>query len=315
MKKKIISIVIPLYNEALNIQATFAKIQNDIKPLLDEYNFEYICVDDGSTDNTLAELKKLASSNKNVRYIEFSRNFGKESATTAGLQYAKGDAVILIDADGQHPPKYIIDFIRKWREGFQVVIGVRTENEGEGFVKKYGSKLFYKLLDSLTDGNTVAGSTDFRLLDRRVVDEFNLLTERGRITRGLVDWLGFRRYYISFSANKRTAGRASYSVNKLIKLALHAFVSQSTKPLQAVGVLGLFVMVLSIIAGVALVLEKYVLNDSLGLGISGTAILAVFLSFLVGIVLACQGLMALYIESIHNETQNRPLFVVASESD
>lgn len=306
--KKLISVVVPSFNEEENIAWFNGQLADVLKN--SSYNFEVIYVNDGSSDNTLNELKALAEQEKSVTYISFSRNFGKEAATTAGIHAAKGDAVIMLDSDGQHPPKLIPDMINLWEAGAQVVIGVRKSNVGEGFIKKYGSKFFYKILNSLTNNNTVPGSTDFRLIDRRVATEFNRFTERGRITRGLIDWLGFKREYFYFEAPERHAGTAAYSVGKLVKLAFHAFVSQSTKPLQAVGLLGLFVMALSFFTGIAVLLEKFAFNDSLGLAISGTAILAIFLSFLVGLVLACQGLLALYVESIHNETQNRPLYII-----
>lgn len=313
MKKHLISIVIPVYNEADNITSTYNSLLENL-PGNANYSYEVIIVNDGSTDKTADVAMKLHSKKTITRYFEFSRNFGKEAATSAGIRNADGDAIIMIDADGQHPVELLGKFIDAWQDGYHVVVGVRKANKGEGFVKRYGSKVFYKILNMLTDGNTVASSTDYRLIDRRVADEFNKLTEHGRITRGLIDWLGFKRTYIEFHAKERVNGKASYSIKKLSKLAIHAFVSQSTKPLQAVGVLGLIVMILSIICGLALFIEKFVFSDSLRLGISGTAILAVFLSFLVGVVLACQGLLALYIESIHNETQDRPLYIIAEEA-
>lgn len=308
--KKLISIVIPTYNEEQSIAKTYASLCEQLS-LLDDYAFEILLVNDGSSDGTADILRGLHADSFVTKYIEFSRNFGKESATSAGINLAKGDAVIMVDADGQHPVELIKEFIEKWENGYMVVIGVRSKNVGEGFIKKYGSKVFYKLLNSLTDGNTVPGSTDFRLIDRRVADEFNKLTEHGRITRGLIDWIGFKRAYIEFTANKRIGGKASYSIGKLSRLAVHAFVSQSTKPLQVVGFLGIVVMIVSLLAGIILFTQNYLLNDPLHLGVSGTALLAIFLSFLIGVVLACQGLLALYIESIHNETQNRPLFIIS----
>ena len=260
-------------------------------------------------------IKKISSKNEDVRYISFSRNFGKEAATTAGLNTAKGEAAIMVDADGQHPIELLDKFIDKWREGYHVVVGVREINSNEGPVKKYGSRIFYKILNSFTDVNTIAGSTDFRLVDRKVLDEFNKLSERNRITRGLIDWLGFRRTYVYFVAPKRHGGNASYSVKKLFKLAIHALVSQTTKPLQITGLLGGIVTLASAGVGFFLALETYVFGDPLNLSVTGSAILALFVSFLVGVVLICQWLLALYIESIHSEAQNRPLYVIEDQSD
>lgn len=313
MTKKFLSIIVPLYNESANLAWHHAEI---LKHAADKsFSFEIIYVNDGSTDNSLEILKQISIQDPKTQYISFSRNFGKEAATSAGLKVAKGDAAIMLDADGQHPIELIDEFIGKWEEGFQVVVGVRKENTNEGFIKKYGSKLFYKILNSFTEGNTIAGSTDFRLVDRKVIDEFNKLSERNRITRGLIDWLGFKRTYINFIAPERHGGVASYSVSKLMKLAMHALVSQTTKPLQLTGFMGAFVTLLSAITGIALAMETYVFGDPLNLSITGTAIVALFVSFLVGIVLICQWLLALYIESIHSETQNRPLYIIDEQSN
>lgn len=307
----LISLVIPLHNEQDNLEWHHKIISDYVADKA--YEIEIIYIDDGSIDNSLAIIQQLVSQDNRVRYISFSRNFGKESATTAGLRTARGDAAIMIDADGQHPIDIIDQFIEKWQQGFDVVIGVRTDNAKEGIVKRYGSKLFNKILNSMTSGNTVNGSTDFRLIDRKVIDEFNKLTERNRITRGLIDWLGFKRTYAEFKSPARHSGKASYSFNKLLKLAIHGFVSQSTKPLQFTGILGSLVMVLSAITTLFLLLENYVLGDPFDLRVTGTSILALFLSFLIGLTLICQWLLAIYVESIHNETQNRPLYVISDQ--
>lgn len=311
MKKKLITIVIPVHNEATNIAWFYDQLRGQLDKLTD-YDFTCLFIDDGSTDTSLDSIKSLRPK---VEYISFSRNFGKEAATSAGLQAARGDAVILIDADGQHPAGLIPEFLEQWQNGHEVVIGVRKANTKEGMVKRYGSKAFYRLLNSFTGGNTVSGSTDFRLIDRRVIDEFNRLTERSRITRGLIDWLGFKRTFVPFVAPARHSGQATYGFRKLAKLALHAFVSQTTRPLQLTGFLGAFVMLASALTAIFLLVEKYAFGDPWHLAVTGSAILALFLSFLVGLVLICQWLLALYVESIHNETQNRPLYIIRDRSE
>lgn len=310
-KKPLLSIVIPVYNEAANLNWHHQIIAKAIKKL--PYSFEIVYVNDGSSDHSLEVLKQITAKDRAARYISFSRNFGKEAATTAGLAKSKGNAAIMLDADGQHPVTLLKDFISKWEGGAQVVIGIREANTNEGPVKHFGSKLFYAVLNSMSGGKTITGSTDFRLLDRRVIDEFNKLSEHNRMTRGLVDWLGFRKEYLYFVAPERHAGRASYNFKKLLRLALHGLVSQTTRPLQLAGVLGGSVMFISALAGVFLAIETYVFHDPLHLAVTGSAIVALFVSFLVGIVLICQWLLALYIESIHAEAQNRPLYVVDEE--
>ena len=306
MKK--ISLIIPVYNESANLKWHAKKIDDFFSTI--KCAKEIIYIDDGSRDDSWDVLKNMSESDPDVVCIRFSRNFGKEAATTAGLGACSGDAAIMIDADGQHPIEVVKDFIEKWQMGAQVVVGVRSSNKKEGAVKKYGSVLFSKLSRMISRQDTKPGATDFRLLDRKVIDAFNSLTERNRITRGLIDWLGFQREYVYFAANERHAGQAAYGFRKLLKLAVHAFVSQSTKPLQVTGLLGSIVMALSGSLGLFIVVQDFLLGDPLELNITGTAALAVFLTFMLGLVLICQWLLALYIESIHNETQNRPLYVI-----
>lgn len=308
---KTISLIIPVYNEESNLKWHHEKIDKHLKNL--SYKYEILYVDDGSSDQSFNIIRQLVLKYKEVRYVRLSRNFGKEAATSAGLNYCVGDAAIIIDADGQHPIECIDTFIKHWENGSDVVVGVRESNKGEGFVKKYGSIVFYKILNMLTNDTTTPSSTDFRLIDRKVIREFNKLTERTRITRGLIDWLGFNRTYVKFHAIERVGGVPTYSFNNLLKLAVAAFVSNSTRPLKIVGVTGIFVTFVSGILGIFLLVENYILNDPLSLAVSGGAFLAIFLSFLVGIVLICQGLLALYIESIHNETQNRPLYIISDK--
>jgi glycosyltransferase involved in cell wall biosynthesis len=309
--KKLLSIVIPVYNESANLEWHHRKIQEELRS--SPYDYEVIYVNDGSRDNSLEVLRTITKSDPTVKFLSFSRNFGKEAATTAGLHKAKGDAVLIMDADGQHPIERLDDFVQKWNDGYQVVIGVRRTNTDEGSIKRYGSVLFYKLINIVSNGETIPQSTDFRLLDRKVVDEFCKLTEHNRITRGLIDWLGFKRTVIEFNSPARHAGNASYSFTKLVKLALHAFVSQTTRPLQVGGIIGAITMLLSALVAIFLIIEMFLLHDPLKLSVTGTAFLALFVSFLIGVVLICQWLLALYIESIHNETQNRPLYIIDEE--
>lgn len=311
-QKSFISLVIPVHNEQDNLEWHHKKI----KKTLDRTgtNYEIIYVDDGSQDKSLQIIEKIAANDKLVKYISFSRNFGKEAAMSAGFKKANGDAVFVLDSDGQHPIEMIDKFIAKWHEGYEVVIGVRESNQGEGLVKSIGSKLFYILLKLIDNSHkALSASTDFRLIDRKVINQYNLLTERNRISRNLIDWLGFKRTTIPFDAHARHAGKATYSYRKLVKLAIDGAIKHSTRPLKLIGVLGLLISSVSLIAIISLFIEKFLLNDPLSLAVTGTAFLAIFLSFLVGIVLACQGLLALYIENIYYETQNRPLYIVREE--
>lgn len=308
MKK--ISLIIPVHNEAMNLAWHYGVIHDFFTARKQTY--EIIYVDDGSSDESLSTIKSFHAKHPDiVRYISLSRNFGKEAAVSAGIHAARGDGAVIIDADGQHPIELVDQFIEKWHAGFDVVIGLREGNKGEGFVKKYGSKLFYFLLTIINGKHSaMSGSTDFRLIDRKVIDEYNKLTERNRVTRNLIDWLGFNKTIVPFVANERHGGKATYSTRKLFKLAIDGIVAHSTRPLKFISLLGFVISTISVIAMIFLIIEKYLLDDPLSLGVTGVAILALFLSFLVGIVLVCQGLLALYLESVYYETQNRPLYVI-----
>lgn len=311
MKQKI-SIVTPAYNEAPGIVQYFNTL---VDALPDRYKYEIIFVNDGSTDETLSVLQSLAEKKKSVRIISFSRNFGKEAATTAGITHSTGDAVLILDSDGQHPVERIEDFLKEWEMGAKVVIGVRTANKNEGFIKHYGSKLFYALFNAMADERLVPGSTDFRLIDAAVRNEFVKLKERGRITRALIDWLGYKKSYINFVANAREFGEASYTNSKLVKLALNSFVSLTTLPLYASGYLGLFIIPLSLLLGVFVIIEQYLMGDPMQLNITGSAMLGIFIVFLVGVILACQGLIAMYISRIYEEVKDRPLYIIESDTN
>jgi len=312
-KIRIVSIVIPVYNEQANLEWHYKKIDSFFKSINQDFTITY--VDDGSTDDSLKIIKEIQTKNpKNIKFISLSRNFGKEAATSAGLSMCDGDVAVIMDGDGQHPVELIEKFITHWESGYDMVVGVRSSNKGEGFIKKYGSKIFYKLLKFISGREVISGVTDFRLIDRKVVVEFNKLTERNRVTRNLLDWLGYKRIEVPFIADERHAGKATYTFRKLFKLAMNGFISHSTRPLKLIALLGLIISVVSAFSGILLTIQKYVFSDPFGLSVTGSALLALFVTFLVGIVLVCQGLLALYLESVYYETQNRPLYIIDEES-
>lgn len=308
MKK--ISVISPIYNEEKNVSLLYERLTKVAGSL--PYEFEFIFVNDGSRDASISELGKLEEKDERVRVLDFSQNFGKEAATTAGINFCRGDACIMIDADLQHPAEKIPEFLEKWEKGFEVVIGVREENKGEGFVKKAGSYLFYKIINCISNTKIVPSATDFRLLDRIVIDEFNRLTEKNRMTRALVDWLGFRRDFVYFKANQRIHGKASYSYLKLFRLAFNSMISLSLFPLKLAGYLGIIITFLSGILGIFIFVTRYITES---MEFSGPAILAVINLFLIGIVLICLGLIALYIANIHVEVVNRPLYVIRKRKE
>ncbi len=306
---KKISIIIPVYNEEQSLQklhSLFCEVLNGLR-----YEYELIFVNDGSSDRSQALLEEFRRADRHVRVIEFSRNFGKEIALTAGLQFCTGDAAVMIDSDLQHPIELLSQFIQKWQDGAEVVIGVRISNTGEGMVKRLGSKLYYRIMRWISEVEIVPQSTDYRLLDRSVIDAFKHFSEHNRMTRALIDWLGFRREYIYFHAAERFDGSTvRYTFSKLFRLATDSIISLSFFPLRLAGYLGSAIVVLSSLLGAFIVFEQYFLHDPLHLGVSGTGMLALLIIFLVGIVLACLGLIALYIATIQHEVLSRPLYVV-----
>lgn len=308
MKKQLISLVVPVFNEEKNINLFYSEAKRVFSGIK-KSNYEIIFINDGSRDNSVTEISYLQKKDKHIKLVDFSRNFGKEIATTAGLHAATGDAVIMIDADLQHPIELMPEFIEKWRSGAEVVVGVRQKYGKESIQKRLYSWLFYKILNSMAEVKVIPGATDYRLLDRVVVDEFNRFSERNRMTRGLIDWLGFRREYIYFTSSERKNGTANYSFRKLFKLAIDSFVSLSLFPLRLAGWLGIFITSIAGTLGLFMLIEDQILNDPLNLNFSGPAALAVINMFLVGIILMSLGLIALYIANIHSEVINRPLYV------
>lgn len=309
MKKLLISIIVPVYNEEQNILPFYSQLKKQLVGLK-SFNYEILFVDDGSHDKSLQEILKLAKKDRKIHSIEFVRNFGKEVAITAGLNASKGDAAIMIDADMQHPVAILPEFVAKWQAGAEVVVGVRRKYSKESLQKRLNSWLFYLILNSMAEVKVTPRATDYRLLDRVVIDEFNRFSEHNRITRGLIDWLGFRREYVYFDSPKRIHGKAGYGFTKLVRLAVHSFVSLSLFPLRMAGWLGIIITVISSGLGLFILIEDKVLGDPLSLGITGTAVLALVNMFLIGIVLMSLGLISLYIANIHGEVINRPLYVV-----
>lgn len=310
LKHMLLSVVIPAYNEAEGLERFHTQHLLPAIKSSSADTYEILYINDGSTDETLSILNQLAAHSPTVKVINLSRNFGKEIATTAGIHQAKGDAIIILDSDGQHPPEIFPEFLKLWRSGAQVVIGVRNSNTDEGIIKRYGSKLFYRLFNTFSENTIVPRSTDYRLIDKVVQEEFIRFDERQRLTRGLIDWLGFDREYVYFDSPARLAGEASYSTRKLIKLAVNSFISLSLTPLFIFGWIGVVITSLSLIVGTFIVFEQFVFGDPFKLAFTGSALLGIFVSFLVGMVLISQGIIAMYLSHVHHQSQGRPLFVV-----
>lgn len=305
----LLSVVVPLYNEREGLEHFHRSLLVALAiSAIDAY--EIIYCDDGSSDDADRLISVWHRDDPQVKLIKFSRNFGKENALSAGIAFAKGQAVIMLDGDGQHPPRFISDFVEAWREGAQVVLGVRTETTGETLSRRVGSKLFYGLFNKFARQKLIPGSTDFQLIDRAVQKAFLSLPESQRITRGLIDWLGFKRKLIYFQADARANGSPGYSFLKLIQLAMNSFVSLTLMPLYIFGCLGVFITAASLLLGSSVVIEQLLLGDPWHWRFTGTAMLAIVIVFLIGIVLLSQGILSLYISHIHQESKRRPLYVI-----
>lgn len=304
-----LSVIVPVYNESAGLKKFHESLLVAVQETVQE-SYEIIYCDDGSTDSTAAIVQDWHAQNLRIKLIKFSRNFGKENALTAGIAQASGPAIIMLDGDSQHPVKLIPQFFAAWQQGAQVVVGVRSSNSQEGWLKRFGSRLFYQLFNRLTKDKLLPGSTDFRLIDRSVQTAFLRLRENSRITRGLIDWLGFQRQYIYFHANRRQAGSPGYNWQALFKLASNSLVSLTATPLYLFGYLGVFITAGAFLLGLAVIVEQLILSDPWHWKFTGTAMLGILILFLVGIVLMSQGILSLYMSHIQSQTKGRPLYVI-----
>jgi glycosyltransferase involved in cell wall biosynthesis len=305
----LLSIVVPALNEGGHLQHLHDSLVREADKVTDG-DYEIIYCDDGSTDNTADLVVNWHAADSRVKLIKFSRNFGKESALTAGISEARGQAILTIDADGQHPVELMPKFIAAWRAGARVVVGVRDNSSGGGWFKRLSARIFYAVFSKLIRQQLAQGTTDYRLIDRSVQEAFLDLKETDRITRGLIDWLGFRQEYITFHSPDRSDGVPGYSYHRLAKLALNSVVSMTPTPLFVPGYLGMAITLFALVLGAAVGLEQIILHDPLGWKFTGTAMLGILILFLVGVVLMSQGILSLYISHIQAQSKQRPLYVI-----
>lgn len=302
-----IAIIVPVYREASNLPQLYKRLE-EVTETLPRYRWEYIFVNDGSPDNSLDILRQLAAIDERVKVLDLSRNFGKEIALTAGVHEAESaDAVICIDADLQHPPELIPTLVGKWVEGHEVVATIRTSIDRQPLFRRVGSHVFYWLMGKISGLPIKSQTTDYRLYDKKVVAAFKHATERERMFRGIMDWMGFRRVYIEFQADARTEGEAGYSYSKLVGLAVNSITSFSLWPLRLTGYLGLLITMISSLLLVWMLVNFLIKSQ---FQYTALAIVVVANTFLIGIVLMAIGLVALYIGNIHTEVINRPLYIV-----
>jgi glycosyltransferase involved in cell wall biosynthesis len=298
------SIVVPMYNEEEVIEVTYTRL----KEVMDRTGegYELVFVNDGSRDGTYEIVQGICSRDPNVRLIHFSRNFGHQIAISAGMDYAQGQAVVVIDADLQDPPEVILDMIRMWKEGFDVVYGKRLKRKGETLFKKGTAHLFYRLLRSMTNVEIPVDTGDFRLLDRKVCDVFRGLKEKNRFVRGLVSWVGFRQTAVEYVREERFAGETKYPLKKMVQFALDAIISFSYKPLKMATYIGFFLSAVSFLY-LLVVLYQKLFTDSTVAGWSSLLATTLFFN---GIIVLLLGVIGEYIGRIYDESKGRPLYIV-----
>ncbi len=307
MSKQRISILVPMYNEEAVIPQFFPAIHEVMKKVDVEYSI--ICVDDGSKDNTLNLLLEQAEQDPRVQVVAFSRNFGKEAAMTAAVDYADGDAAIPIDADLQDPPELIIDMVEKWREGFDVVYAKRISRDTDTAMKRNSAGSFYKVFNRLSQLQIPENVGDYRLMDRKVIDALKRLPEKDRFMKGLFCWPGFKSTTVEFERLERTAGDTKFNYWKLWNFALSGITSFSTMPIRMGVYLGLLVSFTAFIFGIWTIIKTVLM----GIDVPGYASLMVVMLFLGGIQLFFLGLMGEYIGRVYMEVKNRPIYIVAQE--
>lgn len=298
------SIVVPVFNEEKVLPETYRRLHEVMEGLNEPY--EIIFVNDGSSDRTMFILDTICEQDRHIRIIDFAKNFGHQTAITAGMDYADGDAVVVIDADLQDPPELIPQMIDRWREGYDVVYGKRKERKGETLFKRFSAALFYRLMRKMTDVDIPVDTGDFRLIDRRVCDALKSIKERNRYIRGIISWLGFRQIGVEFSREERFAGETKYPMKKMLKFAFDAITSFSFKPLKLSSYLGMSLSFFSFIYLMVVVYQKF-FTDRTVAGWASSMVISLFFN---GIVLMMLGIAGEYIGRIYDETKGRPLYVV-----
>lgn len=310
MKK--LTLIVPCFNEVENIDLFYTEAFK-VLDTLGNYKTEILFIDDGSTDGTDIKIQVLAEKDDRVKFLIFGRNFGKEVAVSAGFHNTNSDAIIIVDADLQYPLDKIPEFVEQWEKGFKVVCGIRDAKKTNNWVEKIGSKYFYKIMNTLSDVKINPRALDFRLLDREVIDKFNKFTEKGRIVRSLIDWLGYETGEVHYTENPRLHGKASFSFIKRLNLALNAITSNSVLPLKLVGVVGIFISIFAALLIFWFLYDRY-LREIPEYFLSGTYLVGSINMFFVGVILMALGLIAYYIGGIREESLNRPLYSIKTRS-
>ncbi|SQB06197.1 family 2 glycosyl transferase [Clostridium fallax] len=300
----LISIIVPMYFEEEVAKECYYRLKTLM--IKNNINYEFIFINDGSKDNTINILEELSKHDKNLKIIDFSRNFGHQNAVTAGIFNCSGDVAVIMDADLQDPPELILPMIKKWKEGFNVVYGKRTTRKGENFFKLLTAKYFYKFLNYMSDISIPKDTGDFRLIDRKVINEFKKMKEKNRFIRGMISWIGFKQTYIEYKRQERFAGKTKYPLKNMLKLAEDGIISFSSKPLKIITHLGSLIFSLSILLFIYIIIYKLCLKNTLSFNV-----IIIFILFLfTGIQLLSLGILGMYTKRIYDESQERPPYII-----
>ena len=305
MNDKMITVVVPMYNEEEVALICYKRLKEILEEI--EYTYEIIFVNDGSKDKTLEIIEKISNEDNKVKVISFSRNFGHQAAVTAGLREKEGDAVVIIDADMQDPPELIKDMIKLWEDGNEVIYAKRKTREGESKFKLLTAKMFYKILNGLSDVEIPRDTGDFRLVDAKVVDVINSLPEHNKFLRGLFSWIGFKQIPIEYERKQRAAGKTKYPLNKMVKLALDGIIGFSIKPLKIIGGLGLISILISILILIYSIISFIFKLNQLT---AGWTSIMVTVTFFTGIQLLGIWILSEYIGRIYDEVKQRPEYII-----
>jgi glycosyltransferase involved in cell wall biosynthesis len=303
-----LSVVVPVLNEERGLDPLLARLRATLESL--DLDWEIVFVDDGSTDATLARLKGLNAQDRRIKAISLSRNFGKEIAVAAGLSYATGDAVVLMDADLQHPPEMIADFVRNWRAGFEVVYGRRVDRAADTFLHRWAAHAFYASFEKLSGTRLPEGAGDFRLLDRKAVDAMNRMRERVRFNKGLYAWMGFRSIGVPFQVPpRRDASGSRWRPRQLVRFGIDGITSFTTIPLRVWSYLGLVISAFALCYAVVFLVKTLLFGTDL----PGFPSLIISTMFFAGVQLMSLGVIGEYLGRMYEEVKGRPLFLVAEE--
>lgn len=299
-----ISAIIPSYNEQENVGLMYERMSKVLSKISDDY--EIIYVNDCSRDETLLRIKALAEKDNHVKYVSFSRNFGHQIAVSAGLDVCQGDAVVIIDGDLQDPPELIEQMYERYKEGYKVVYARRTSRDGETWFKKFTAKMFYRILASMTSIDIPVDVGDFRLIDKVIVQHLRNMPEKSKYIRGQISWIGYKQTFVDYHRDARIYGRTNYPLRKMLRFALDGITAFSDKPLKIASGLGIFSVIVSLLALVYALVSHFCFNNT----ITGWTSLILSVLFIGGVQLITIGIIGEYIARINNDVRNRPLYIV-----